>query len=112
MKAHKVLIGMMDLTPEVAVLGGGPLSMSEADLAALETQGRDLVAAGKLVYEHMRHCDVYGSMDQLQAIETLLKYIGIWDKVVPQPITQPQAEMACHGDDPEAFINHSTPHWR
>lgn len=68
----------------------GPLSMSEADLAALETRGRELVEAGKLVYQHMRHCDAYGSMDQLEACETLLKYIGIWDQVVPQPITQPK----------------------
>lgn len=81
----------------IALAASGPLSMSEADLAALETRGRELVAAGKLVYQHMRHCDAYGSMEQLQAIETLLKYIGIYDEVVnPKHITQPQAEMAVH----------------
>ena len=78
---------------------GGPLSMSEADLAALETQGRELVEAGKRIHQHLSHCE-YSDIKTLYGFFDILKYVGIYDEVVnPKPITQPQAEMACHHEE-------------
>lgn len=76
----------------------GPLSMSEADLLALEQRHDDMVAAGKRVREHLTQCD-RGDMKTLQALDELLKYIGIHEYVVPQEVTQPRGEMAAHPGD-------------
>lgn len=67
-----------------------PLSMSEAELAALEEQGRELVEAGKTVRHHLTNCH-HGDQRTLNALDALLKYIGIHDKVVPSYVpTQPK----------------------
>lgn len=84
------------MNSERAILAEGPLSMSEAELAALETQGAELVSAGKLVREHLSNCP-YSDQKTLDAFDLLLKYAGIHDLVTKvEPVERPQGEMACH----------------
>lgn len=74
----------------------GPLSMSEADLAALEEWHRGMVSGCNRIREHLCNCH-HSDQKTLDAFDDLLKYMGLHDDVVgPEPITQPQAEMAVH----------------
>lgn len=76
----------------------GSYSMSEAELLALEQQHDSMIAAAKRVRYHLTECD-HGDAETLAALDELLKHIGIHGDVVPQPLSQPAGEMACHEGD-------------
>ena len=65
----------------------GPLSMSEADLAALEERHDQMKVARVLVRQHLTHCE-HGDAKTLLAFDTLMQYIGIHED--DKPITQPK----------------------
>ena len=64
----------------------GPLSMSEADLAALEERHEAMKQARILVRQHLTHCE-HGDAKTLFAFDMLMQYIGIHedDKLITQP---------------------------
>lgn len=77
----------------------GPLSMSEAELLALEARHDQFIRDGRHIREHLRHCE-FSDQQSVDGFDAMLAYIGILDEVKASPdITQPQAEMACHGDE-------------
>jgi hypothetical protein len=76
---------MMDRLHDMArdtttLAASGPLPMSEADLLALEQQHDDMMAAAKRVRQHLTQCEK-GDAAVLEAMDLLLKYIGIHDLV-------------------------------
>lgn len=84
---------------EVRQMQDGLVVLSESELLALEQQHDMMIDAGKRVRNHLKNCE-HSDMQTLDAVDTLLRYIGIYDQVVkPEVATQPQAEMACHDDD-------------
>lgn len=77
----------------------GPISMSEADLLALEARQDAFIKAGKHIRQHLTHCE-YGDKEALEGFDSILAYVGILDEVKREDeITQPTAEMAVHNDE-------------
>lgn len=56
------------------------VSITEEELLALEEQGARMIAAGKLVRQHLTQCD-NGDTKTLAGFDDLLKYIGIYPEV-------------------------------
>ena len=84
---------------EVRQMQDGLVVLSESELMALEQQTDSMVAAGRRLHAHVSNCE-HSDMQTLDALMTLIRYIGIEHEVVPKkPITQPQAEMAVHEGD-------------
>ena len=78
---------------------GGPLSMSEADLLALEARHDSFIKAGKHIRQHLTHCE-YGDREALEGFDSILAYVGILDEVKREDeITQPRGEMAVHHEE-------------
>lgn len=68
----------------------GPLSISEAELLALEARHDQFIKDGRHIREHLRHCE-YSDQQALEGFDAMLAYIGVLDEVKnPQPITQPK----------------------
>lgn len=81
----------------------GPLSVTEAELLALEQRQEAVVAGAKRIRYHLGACQ-YGDAQTWADFHELLKYAGIHQEVVEEPTdsadtTQPQAEMAATTGD-------------
>lgn len=85
-------------TTRMVTYCSGPLSESEAQVLALEQREQSVVEGAKLVRYHLSQCE-HGDAKTWAAFEALLCYAGIRDKVVPQPVSQPAGEMACHNEE-------------
>lgn len=76
-----------------------PLSVTEVELLAMEQRQEAVVAGAKRIRYHLGACE-HGDAQTWADFHELLKFAGLHDEVVaPEPITQPQAEMACHNED-------------
>lgn len=68
----------------------GPLSMSEAELLALEARHDAVVDGAKRIRYHLGACE-HGDEKTWAAFHDLLKFAGIHDDVVQEPpLTQPK----------------------
>lgn len=77
---------------------GGPFTMSEAELLALEERHDKMLADAKRVRYHLTECEK-GDAKTLEAFDSILCYIGIFGDVVFTEPTQPTAEMAATTGD-------------
>lgn len=75
-----------------------PLSITEAELLALEQEHDRMLDGAKRIRYHLLNCE-NGDLPTFQAFEELLKYIGFHDEVVKATTDktpkQRWAEMAC-----------------
>lgn len=82
----------------------GTDSITEAELLALEQRQAEVVAGAKRIRYHLGACQ-YGDAQTWADFHELLKFAGLHDEVVPtEPVTQPQAEMACAPDELDSIL--------